>query len=351
MVLAASCAGVVLAALAPAALAQPQSAQAAPHAATLGVNAAASSLPAPLSSALQRFAESWQAVDALTLTMHTSDATALLALRRDGTLAWQWFDSSQAAPPPGTVPDAMLYFANSTIVTRRGTFDRATASTRPNHCIVTPDAQLWTPEPGPSQLLLCPWPRLAMLAQQLTRTPDATGTLEGTIASVRSGSMGVAMSWDTTTNRLLTLERAPANTPVREQATYAYDARPTGNLPGANLPGSITLRAISGDDDSAPVPSDASRWTIARVAASASDADVLFDQSRWSMQRFDPATGKLFDASGAVVGGELNTSIAGLTDHIEKGRATSYTAVAKWGGIACVLLVLGVIVDMIRRRL
>jgi hypothetical protein len=315
--------------------------------------------------ALATLREAWAPTTGVQLSLRddANAARATLTLLASGELAWLWWDTAldQPASGPGAsprAPDAMLVASQGSVATRRGLHDRSKASERPLHAIVTNEANLWTPSPGPSQLLLAPWPRLARLATDLEHTADTLVEVQGTTASAGSKALGIALSWDTTTGALLTLERSVPDASLHERAEYAYAATAAGQT--AALPTAITLSVLptehadAATTQPAPTPPAPTRWTIEsaqRGTQAEFASSVAIDLARWNMHRFDPATGKVFDAAGAVVGGELNVSVAGLTDHIEITRASSYNAVAKWGAIACGLLVLGVVVDMIRRRL
>lgn len=339
--------------------------------------------------ALEKFAAKWEGTSAVSLELvnASQQSRAELAMRRDGAFAWRWFDMGKpslnsfaagklepsklnsqttASSEPNLaqnsgagqalsqqlVPDTMLYFQNGQIITRRGVYSRELAASREAHYIATNEVDLWNPPPGPSQMLLAPWPRLARLAKDFVLAGDVQMQLNSETATASSRMLGTTLQWRVRDGRLLSMHRVqgldtPARreqTPqLREIATYVYSDDATGGLPisielGAEVPGASSNASVD-------------RWAVTRASTSVDERELTFDAARWNMVRFDPVTSKLHDATGAVIGGELNTSIAGLTDHIEQGRAKSYESLAKWGGIACGLLALGVVVDMIRRRL
>lgn len=338
---------------------------ASPARAQLGpAQASAASRPVQASSdasaALQSLHAAWADVSAATLTLQGPGARANLTIARDGSLAWRWYDTTletTANVPSDRTPDSFLYFAQSSVITRRGTHDAAHASTRANHYIITQPADLWEVSPGPSQLLLCPWPRISTLAKALQSASDLSLSQEADRITASSASLGAALAWHPKTHRILSMQRTSMQTQLAEEASYAY----ANDAQTRALPTSIAISVRNAKGEEAELkqnqPDQAQRWTVTASALStesqseSAQAELRFDPARWSMLQFDPATSKLAKPDGTVVGGELNTSIAGLTDHIERSRASSYDKVAKWGGIACLLLVLGVAVDFARRRL
>lgn len=335
-------AGVLAAGLASPANAQPQTAEARE---VLGRSLQSSGI-------LDALAMHWRDVEGVSLQLAGDHARAQIALASDGTLAYCWYDTtSRSDVSPARVPDTMLYFANNELFVRRGTYDPAATTPRPAHYVVTKEADLWQPSPGPSQLLLAPWPRVQVLAKELQAASDVRYAESSGTAWASSEKRGALIEWRVSDGQIERFERTSSETRLRESAVYVYgDA-------ASRFPTAIELSVYDASPEAmrdaakSASPLSRDRWRVTRAETNPHANELRFDAAKWNLVRFDPMSNKLIAPDGSVVGGELNTSIAGLTDAIENNRAKSFDALAKWGGIAAGLLVLGVIVDMIRRRL